>query len=385
MNRIIILTLALAACISLGAQELTEAQKAAIQAANAVSNAEQKKAAVEKPKYWKTWALTNLDFGQTTLTNWAAGGDNTVTLRARVDGNAQWKKDEMFWNNRLQCDYGFIYASSKPILQKNQDLFYLESKWGYKAVKTLYLSADFSFRTQFANGWNYNTPAAKTDDEGNPIDLTTKDWKDARQLKSSILSPGYTTLALGLDWNPAKWLSVNFAPATGGFTIVNTPSLRKRYGMHMSKEGESLHRLYNGKTEDDVNQDQSLNMGDFTKYKDLVESGRLYRGARFEFGAQLKINSAININNKFAYSTQLVLFSNYLDKPQNLRVYWDNSFSVKIAKFFSVSFTTNLIYDDKVMIASQKGCKKHSEACSHQRIQFKEYLGLGFAYTFAKK
>ena len=383
MKRIISISLALAVWISLGAQELTDAQKAAIQAANAVNNAEKKQAAVEKPKYWKTWALTNLDFGQTTLTNWAAGGDNTVTLRARVDGNAQWKKDEMFWNNRLQCDYGFIYASSKPILQKNQDLLYLESKWGYKAVKTLYLSADFSFRTQFANGWNYNTPAAKTDSDGNPVELTTKDWKEARQLKSSILSPGYTTLALGLDWNPTKWLSVNFAPMTGGFTIVNTPSLRKAYGMSLSREGETLDGLYKGKTEDDVNKDPALNINDFNRYRELSESGRIYRGARFEFGAQLKINSAININNKFAYSTQLVLFSNYLDKPQNLRVYWDNSFSIKLAKFLSMNFTTNLIYDDKVMVKTEKILEKYPEG--RKMVQFKESLAFGFSYTIASR
>ena len=57
---------------------------------------------------------------------------------AEVDGTydpANYKKGDLFWNNRLQLDYGFVYASSKPILQKSDDRIYLESKFGYKNEK----------------------------------------------------------------------------------------------------------------------------------------------------------------------------------------------------------------------------------------------------------
>ena len=60
----------------------------------------------------------------------------------------------MFWNNRLQLDYGFLWASSKPIIQKSTDRIYLESKWGYKAPSTkyLYFSANYDFKSQFTTG-----------------------------------------------------------------------------------------------------------------------------------------------------------------------------------------------------------------------------------------
>ena len=113
--------------------------------------------------------------------------------------------------------------------------------------------------------------------------------------------------------------------------------------------------------------------------------GNLYRSANFEFGAQLKVDAKVNINDNFSYSTQVVLFSNYLDKPQNLRVNWDNRLDWKIAKYFTFTITTNLIYDDKIMIPSE-ACKKHDGvADSHQRIQFKESLAFGFTYTIANK
>ena len=105
----------------------SDALKAATDAAMAINEAQQAAQQVAKPKYWSESLMTNIKFGQTTLTNWAAGGDNTVTLQAFVDGNANYKKGDLFWNNRLQLDYGFVYASSKPILQKSDDRIYLES------------------------------------------------------------------------------------------------------------------------------------------------------------------------------------------------------------------------------------------------------------------
>jgi hypothetical protein len=106
--------------------------------------------------------------------------------------------------------------------------------------------------------------------------------------------------------------------------------------------------------------------------------GQYYKGARFELGAQLTADARVNINNNFSYSSQLKLFSNYLDKPLNMRVNWDNRFDWKLAKYFSLTVTTNLIYDDKVMIFSEK------DGQTKQRVQFKESLAFGFTWTIAK-
>ena len=172
-------------------QELTEAQKAAAAAAAAVAEAPVVEQKVEKPKYWEESLKTNIKFGQTSLTNWAAGGDNTVTLQAFIDGNANYKRDKLFWNNRLQLDYGFVYASSKPILQKSDDRIYLESKFGYKneKMKNFSLSVNYDFKSQFNTGYDYLTPSVPSDKypEGTGLnDLSHKDqvslWKDVRKI-----------------------------------------------------------------------------------------------------------------------------------------------------------------------------------------------------------
>ncbi len=347
--------------VSMSAQELTDAQKAAAEAAKAISEAPKVEEKVEEPKYWDQSLKTNIKFGQTSLTNWAAGGDNTVTLQAFIDGNANYKKNDVFWNNRLQLDYGFVYASSKPILQKSDDRIYFESKFGYKnaSMKNFSFSANYDFKSQFSTGYDYLTPAVPGDKypEGTGLnDLDIKDqiglWKDARKIKSGFLAPAYTNLALGIDLKPFNWLSLNLAPLTGGVVIVRNEDLRKKYGMHLKEE-----------------------------YKDFEGEilGSYYKSARFEFGAQLKADIAVKVNDNFAYTSQLVLFSNYLDHPENFRVNWDNRLDWKLAKYFSLTLTTNMIYDDKVMITDSEG--KNPK----QRVQFKESLLFGFTYTIARK
>ena len=357
-----------------------DAQQVSAEAAKAVDAAPAAAEMAPKPSNWTNSLKTNITVGQTGLVNWSAGGDNTVSVQAFIDGNANWKKNDMFWNNRLQLDYGFLYASSKPILQKSTDRIYLESKWGYKTekMKKFYFSANFDFKSQFTTGYDYNTPSSLVDSYGNELkggDLRQA-WKDARGLKSGFLAPAYTNLALGIDYTPTKWLSVNFAPLTGGFVIVKDAELRKSYSM---KEKKTT-------TADMISSAEAALGAAATKEEKeaaTIALGDLYRAANFEFGAQIKADVKVNVNDNFAYTSQLVLFANYLDIKHCPRINWDNRFDWKIAKYFSLTLTTNMIYDDKIMITNEKDIDKFPEGKA--RLQFKESIAFGFTYTIASK
>lgn len=382
MRKIFVILASLAFSAAVNAQDV---QQAAADAAKAIMDAPAEQQKTEKPKYWAQSLKTQVNIGQTSLTNWAAGGDNTISLQGFIDANANWKKKEMFWNNRLQLDYGFLYASSKPILQKSTDRIYLESKWGYKtdAMKNFYFSANYDFKSQFSSGWDYKTPGKLVDDNGNDLvggDLRQA-WRDARVLKSNILSPAYTNLALGIDWKPSKWLSVNIAPVTGGFVIVTKDELRKKYKMELTKESKELETRFAGYDEATATESQK---SAYARYKESLANGSAYRSARFEFGAQIKADAKVNVNDNFSYSTQVVLFFNYLDdKPYMPRVNWDNRIDWKLAKYFSLTLTTNLIYDDDVMIKNDKDLEQFPDGKA--RVQFKESLAFGFTYTIARK
>ncbi len=331
-----ILVLAIATLAGLAAYAQDDAQKAAADAAAAIAEAPQEEAAAPKPVYWTRSLMTNLNFAQTLLRDWAAGGSNNYTMTGYVDANANYAKDKMIWNNRLQVDYGFLYSADKPILQKVKDRIYFESKWGYETpIRHLSYSAGFDFKTQIDNNYTYGTPTG--------ADPTVADWKAARTLKSGLFSPAYASLGIGLLWTPKPWFSLNVAPLTGGFVIVDNPELRKAYGMELEDDG--------------VN----------------------YKGSRFELGAQVKADANFTINDNLKYTTQLVLFSNYLKNPQNIRVNWDNKVFWKMAKFFTMTFSTNLIYDDTVWITNDE------HPGGFRTWQLKEFFEIGFSYTISSK
>ena len=334
MKKILVLALATLAWLAAYAQD--DAQKAAADAAAAIAEAPQEEVPAPKPVYWTRSLMTNLNFAQTLLRDWAAGGSNNYTMTGYVDANANYAKDKMIWNNRLQIDYGFLYSADKPILQKVKDRIYFESKWGYETpIQHLSYSANFDFKTQIDHNYTYGTPSV--------TDPSVADWKAARTLKSGLFSPAYASLGLGLLWTPKPWFSLNVAPLTGGFVIVDNPELRKAYGMELEDDG--------------VN----------------------YKSSRFELGAQVKADANFTINDNLKYTTQLVLFSNYLKNPQNIRVNWDNKVFWKMAKFFTMTFSTNLIYDDTVLITND------DHPAGFRTWQLKEFFEIGFSYTISSK
>ena len=343
MKKVLILVAALvAASAALSAQDT---QKAAAEAAAALTAATDVPEVAPKPTYWTYSVLNQINFGQTSLWNWAAGGYNNYTLAAAIDASANYKKEKITFANRLQLDYGFLYSADKPILQKTKDRIYFESKWSRESpVKHVSVSSSFDFKTQFNNNYKYGT--TKNAEGHEP---TVQDWLDARTLMSGLFSPAYTNFGVGLLWTPKPWLSVNFSPLTADFVIVQDPALRATYGMELKEEGL----------------DKSV--------------GENFKPFRFGLGAQLKVDAKWVINDVFNYTTQLVLFSNYLNKPQNLRVNWDNKVFWKLTKYFAFTLSTNLIYDENVKV------KVISPDVKVAAVQFKEFVEFGFTYTFTKQ
>lgn len=320
-----------------------DAQSAVAAAAAELSKAPEVKQEEPKPQYWKSSAKFDFGLDQTGLWDWAAGGYNTLTLVTGLDAKADYAKDLTTWANHLQLDYGFLWSADKSnLIQKSTDRIYLESKWGYKTGKDSKwsYSASYNFRSQFSQGYsNY-----KQAEDGS--------WSGT--LKSAYLAPAYTDIALGIDWVPNQWLTVNVAPITGGYTIVRVEELRKSYGMQLRDEDIS------------------------------DPTGKDYRGAKFQFGAQLKADAKFVINDVFNYQTQLVLFTDYLDSPfHKVRVNWDNKIVWDVAKYIKLKFNTWLIYDPNVLIVNNDDIAKYPDGT--QRIQFKEFTSLTFSYTLTPR
>lgn len=291
-------------------EKLSAAQELCLIIVSKIETPEVSYAPVEKPLYWKNGVLTQLGFSQVSLTNWAAGGDGSISMNAFVDMSANYRREKLIWENRMTMAYGFIQTFG-DLYKKSDDKWALESKFGYRAVDRLYMSALFNFRTQFTPGFEYPTAGPKK--------------------VSQFFAPAYMSLGLGVDYKPFKVLSINFAPVTGNLVFVSIKELRTKYG---NKEDEAV---------------------------------------RKEFGAQLKMEYKQQFKN-VKLESSLSLFSDFLNNPQNLQVYWNVAATVILNKYFTSSIRTNLIYDDNIKIANKDGVLA-------ARVQFKEIFSVNFAYT----
>ncbi len=295
---------------------------------------------------WKTGAFLGLDVNQGTLTNWAAGGDN-FSLSLRIKGNiyANYSDGRNSWDNNIDMSLGFLKTSSQGI-RKSDDKLEIYSKYSYRFSKRWFFSVLLNFRSQFANGYNY---------------------PDDSSVVSHFLAPGNVLGSVGISYEPNKHFSVLLSPVTSRFVIVNDQRLANEGAFGVDKA------IY-------VEVDDG--------YRYLVRAGKQLS---YELGAYMSLLYDQEILKNINWKTRLELYSNYLENPQNIDIHWNSLLTFKVNKFISASLTTELIYDDNIKFITYAknedgSIQKDPETgekvvvSSGPRIQFKELIGLGFAY-----
>jgi len=291
-----------------------------------------KAATADTIKPWVIGGVISINGQQVSLTNWSAGGNNSISLGGIVNVFAKYKKGKIAWDNNLELGYGVIKQGSNRNWWKNDDKIQFSSKFGREIKKKYYLTALGDFRTQFTDGYNYPNDSVYI---------------------SKFMAPGYVLAAIGVDYKPNEHFSAFLAPITGKFTIVNDDSLARYGGFGVQKE---IRDPENGGA--------------------IVQN---YKTHREEFGVYLKVQYQNKIMENITFQTVLELFSNYLYNPQNVDVNWTTLTTFKVNKFISATLSTQLIYDDDIKILRNEGSRKGTTGPD---IQFKQVLGVGFTYKF---
>lgn len=315
-TRIIAIIFFLVALTQLGYGQVTEAEK--------ILRAQQ---VADSIQGWKTGGTISLAFSQTSLSNWASGGQNSMAMNGIFSGFANYKKGKSVWDNSLDLGYGLLKQGDEDFKKTDDKIDFL-SKYGKEAFKNFYYAALLNFKTQFSPGYNY---------------------PDVSKKISDFLSPAYLTLALGLDYKPNAYFSAFVAPLTGKFTFVTDKALSD-FGAFGVDPGETVKSELGG-------------------YIRTIYSKNDFKS---EFMKNL------------SFTTKVDLFSNYLKNPQNIDVSWEILLSMKVNKYINVNFNTHLIYDDDILILNDRnenGIQEPGEG-SMSRVQFKEILGVGFSLKF---
>ncbi len=274
---------------------------------------------------WKRGLALGINANQTSLTNWAAGGQSSFALNTVFTGFVSYKSPKTAWDNTIDLGYGFLSQEGVKYTKKTDDKIDLMSKFGREAFKNFYYAVLLNFKTQFTTGYKYPT--------------------DSTRLKiSNFFAPAYLVGALGMDYKPNTHLSVFAAPLTGKLTFV-TDTMLSNAGAFGVKKGETLREEIGG-------------------YVRVVYT-------KNDFKAEWLKN--------LTFTTKLDLFSNYLDNPQNIVVNWETLVIMKVNKYINVNLATQLIYDDKVKISKDTNGDGVIDS-SGPRVQFKEIFGVGITF-----
>lgn len=278
----------------------------------------------EKTEGWSHKGNAGLNFGQSSYTNWVAGGQNSLNWQAILNYELHYLKDNFKWDNTLNSSLGYSHYSFKTDIKpiKTDDKLEFTSLAGLKATKTLNYSAELAFRSQLANGYDYDT--------------------DSTHYISKFLAPAYISLGLGIEWVPNKYFSLNFAPITGRLTIVQDTVLAESFG--------------------------------FTPEIDPNDNEHIYHKTRMEFGARAMAKFQYPLAENIDFTSKLELFSNYLKNPQYVDVDWQNLLVLKVNSWLNANLATHLIYDYDIPFYDDVTGDK----INGSKIQFKEVLSFGF-------
>lgn len=233
-----------------------------------------KKIAKQKYAYkpWEVKLVMSLNASQTLFSNWAKGGTNQFSISGQVVSDIDYISYDknMRWDNNVEARLGYLHNQDKSFV-KNLDLVRINSQFAYNAFSKWFYAFNSEFTSQFFDG--YDLSNTSSDD---PI--------------SAILSPAYVKLSLGMDYKYGtkknkKIFSVQASPFSYKMTLVGDTS-----------------RI------------------DQTKYG--VDDDKL---ARQELGGSLRLASEYALGDKFSARSNLTLFSNYIENPENVDVNWNTN------------------------------------------------------------
>jgi len=268
-------------------------------------------------KYWDNKITPSLNFNQVSLTNWSAGGDNSISGSAYFKGVFKYKKNKTSWDNLIDLGYGMSKQGDQKFY-KTEDKLNLASMIGIQAGEgKWYYTGMFDLKTTFASGYN---------------DPLTRD-----KLLSKFMAPGFINLSVGMNYKPNDNFMIYLSPLSTKMTVVADDSL--------------------------------ANAGAFG-----VTPGDKFRA---EYGAKVEVLAKKdNIVKNIGVSTRLGLFSNLTHKPQNVDVNWDFNLNFKVNDWLAATFTLNMIFDDDIKYVEPDGAVRGARVQLKQLFGF----GLNYTF-----
>lgn len=246
---------------------------------------------VKKDSAWTKGGDVSLVFSQVSLSNWSAGGENSLATNAFFNYFANYKKDSWIWDNKFEFAFG-LQKQGEQSLRKSDDKLYFKTTAGKELKNHWYFTGSFDFKSQFAKGYNYP----------NDVDVISK-----------LFAPAYITFATGFQYKKTDAFVFNVSPVAGKLTVVGDEDLSNAGAFGVTP-------------------------GSKTKW---------------ELGASINLLIKKEIMKNVELKSNLDLFSAYTNNPEYIDVNWEVFINMKVNEYITTTFTTHLIYDHDIMIADE--------------------------------
>lgn len=246
---------------------------------------------------WKFEGSADIKFNQGHFSeSWAEGGESSFSTLSVLRYSADYSYGKLRnLDTDLEYRLGYLKSGDNE-LQKNDDKFEFNIKYGKSAFNNWYYSGLLNFKTQFFKGKEY-----LNDSTVNTV--------------SDFLSPAYLVFSLGLDYKPSSKLTILFSPITSKFTIVA----------------------------DTANYDQ-------TRFG--VGSDEIIRK---EIGAYVKAILKLKFKDYIILKNKVNFFTNYTHNPQNIDIDWEADIGIKLTDYIIMSVNAHFIYDDDITFVDENG------------------------------
>ena len=278
-----------------------------------------------------------LNINQLSLSNWAAGGENTWTGKAFANISLIYHKKKL--EQKLVGTFAFgISRFADKRIEKQDDKIDLTYSLSLDSKTQWNISSVVTFNTQFAEGYKY------------PNDST---------VISSFFAPAYLTLSSGYSYKTKnEHFQILFSPMAGKVTFVMNQELADKGSFGVKK----------GYYDED---------GNWIPGENIAAS----------IGVNVIINYKQPIGKSIHYATILNTFYNYIERRDDdrlrLDVNWENTINFAITKYLSTILFVHLKYDHNATFPVYEEIEGVQTVVGNvPKLQFKESIGIAFLHKF---
>ena len=284
---------------------------------------------------WNNFNKASLDISEVAFVNWNAGGSNSISGLLGLEFQRNFQRDHMKWENSARVRFGVNKQQSQE-MRKTDDLVEINSTFGFRkdTISNWYYSANFNFKTQFTNGYNYS----KSDSI--PI--------------SRFMAPAYVFLGVGTVYGEQiESFSAYLSPLTLKSTLVLDQTLADAgaFGVKRAVFDDDGNRTSKG------------------------------RQIRKELGILLTGSYNKKLMENISVKSFMSLYTDYINDFGNVDIDWRVDFNFTVNSFVRATLGSHLKYDNDIKIVNDDSESEENELLG-AKAQWKQLLGIGVVVDF---